>query len=143
MAIDLSLYLQSEVSAGELIAECRKALQASPVREHTPEVSEARVDAERNQVLREAYNLTATKGLQFRLDTSGDLDPQMLAVLGASLRVLARFPGDAVLIYNGDVAYFLRRKGTLVLNSRDGMWGPERLALVHGDSVREDLVDLL
>jgi hypothetical protein len=142
MAIDLALYLHTEASAGELLAECRSALKAFPVREHVPEVSEARVDSERNEILSDAYNLTANKGLLFRLDTRTDVDPQMHALLGASLRVLERFPGDAALIYNGDVAYFLRRKGTLVLNSRDGMWGPERLALVHGDFAREDLVDL-
>jgi hypothetical protein len=142
MAIDLTLYLHTESSSADLVAECRKALLAFPVPGHAPEVLEARIDQGRNETLKGAYNLTATKGLLLRVDTRGDVDAQMHALLGASLRVLARFQGDAALIYNGDVAYFLRRKGTLVINARQGMWEPERRALIPGEFVSEDLVDL-
>lgn len=142
MAIELALYLHTKASAVELITECRNALQAYAVRERAPDVSEARVDAQQNEILSDAYNLTGTKGILFRLDTSEDVDSQMHALLGASLRVLERFPGDAALIFNGDLAYFVRRKGTLEINSRDGMWGPDRLALIRGAYERQDLPDL-
>jgi hypothetical protein len=142
MAMNLTLYMDTEASAGELLAECQRALHAFPLREQKPQLGEASVDAARKGVLNEAYNLSANAGLSFRLDTYGDVDAQMHALLGASLRVLDRYSGDAALIFNGDVAYFLRRAGTLVLNARDGMWGTERLSLVQGTFVSEDLPDL-
>lgn len=142
MAIDLTLYMHTDANANELLVECRRALATFGLPEPTLELSEARVDPLRNEILREAHQLSATTGLLFHLNLRGDVAAQMHAVLGASLRVLERFSGDAVLIYNGDVAYFLRRDGNLFLNARDTLWGPERLALVPGAFTRAELPDL-
>jgi hypothetical protein len=66
----------------------------------------------------------------------------MNAVIGSSLRVVERFAGDAALIFNGDLAYFLRRDGVLRINTQHDVWSPERIALIHGPFVREGLPDL-
>lgn len=45
--------------------------------------------------------------------------------------VLDRFPGDAVLHFQLEQLWLLRRSGTLTLSEDDFAWPPERLALVH------------
>ncbi|MDH6134732.1 hypothetical protein P3T37_004136 [Kitasatospora sp. MAA4] len=59
-------------------------------------------------------------------DSSGQQDDMVRLVSG----LLERVTGDAVLHFDFEVVWLLRRGGELSLNERDDIWPPQRLAAV-------------
>jgi hypothetical protein len=70
-----------------------------------------------------------TVSVRFWRDSLSQADQQkdMAQVV---LALLGRVPGDAVLHFQFDVAWLLRRGGQLFLSEGDDFWRPERLAIV-------------
>jgi hypothetical protein len=67
----------------------------------------------------------------FRLGKFTDTVMQQDDMARLCAGVLERVPGDAVLHFQFEVIWLLRRNGVLTLNERDDVWRPERLAAVH------------
>lgn len=68
--------------------------------------------------------------VRFVLTKHKDLNAQQVNVLRVALCLLAAVPGDAVLLFNGETVWLLRRPDQLILHSQ--LWNEERLALVPG-----------
>ncbi|WP_394613699.1 SitI3 family protein [Lentzea sp. JNUCC 0626] len=66
----------------------------------------------------------------FRLDKETDTARQLDDVVRRTIAVLDEVPGDAVLHFDYEVVWLLRRGGELSLNDRDDIWTPQRLAAV-------------
>jgi hypothetical protein len=136
MAIDLSLFMRTSVSSRELLAACQAAAPELVSGPQPASVDEAHISEVRNKILHEAFGFEANAALHFHLNTRGDVGEQLKAVLRVSLHLLEHYAGDAALIYEGDVAYFVRRGTTLTINTQDDLWGPEREAMIRGPFVR-------
>ncbi|MFI9047546.1 SitI3 family protein [Streptomyces sp. NPDC053427] len=66
----------------------------------------------------------------FRLGKSSDPSLQQDDMIRLASGLLTRIPGDAVLHFQYEVIWLLRRRGELSLNARDDLWRPHRLAAV-------------
>lgn len=64
----------------------------------------------------------------FRLDKMGALDHQQDDVVRLVAGLLARVAGDAVLHFQNEVIWLLRRDGKIAVSERDDIWPPQRLA---------------
>lgn len=73
----------------------------------------------------------------FGLAKFGDFEAQETDVLRLTLGVLARIPGDALLHYEHDEVWLLRRGRTLTVN--DSLWRPQQLGLLSGPYERGSL----
>ncbi|WP_236594984.1 SitI3 family protein [Saccharothrix sp. 6-C] len=82
-----------------------------------------------NPVL-EVLGVAPTVRVSFRLDKAGDITRQQDGVVRLALGLLARVRSDAVLHSDFEVIWLLLRHGELLLNERDDLWPPNRLALV-------------
>ena len=78
----------------------------------------------------------------FHLDKFEDLDVQKHLLLRATIELLCQIPGDATLLFNGEVVWLLRKGGELILNSNQDLWRPEYLALVTLPYAVKDLPTL-
>jgi hypothetical protein len=74
--------------------------------------------------------VTPTVWVSFRLDLDGDARAQQDDMVRLVVALLAATDGDAVLEYETDVIWLLRRDGRLHLSDDDTIWPPHRLALV-------------
>lgn len=72
--------------------------------------------------------------------TKTDIGRQQGDVVRLSAGLLARVPGDAVLHHDFETIWLVRRGGELLLNDRDDLWPPERLALLGRPYRRETTV---
>jgi hypothetical protein len=73
---------------------------------------------------------TPTVSVTFRLDKDSDSSGQQDDMVRLVSGLLNEFPGDAVLHFEYETIWLLRRAGDLSLNERDDLWPPERLALM-------------
>ncbi|SDM25714.1 SitI3 family protein [Allokutzneria albata] len=73
---------------------------------------------------------TPTASVTFRMGHSHPVHEQQDDMIALTAEVLNRVPGDAVLHFQFEVIWLLRRDGQLTLNERDDIWPPHRLALV-------------
>jgi hypothetical protein len=73
---------------------------------------------------------TPTVSVTFRLDKESDSSVQQDDMIRLVSGLLSQFPGDAVLHFEYETIWLLRREGDLSLNERDDLWPPERLALM-------------
>jgi len=74
---------------------------------------------------------TPTITVVFRESQSTDMsaqDDDMVLLVSA---LLDRIPGDAVLHFQSEEIWLLRRGGELSLNEQEEIWPPQRLAAVH------------
>jgi len=66
----------------------------------------------------------------FRLHNLEDRDRQTDEVVWLALDALIRFPGDAVLTFQLEVIWLLRRGGQMWLHTEPNFWTPARLQMV-------------
>jgi hypothetical protein len=71
-----------------------------------------------------------TVSVTFRLDKDSDSGSQQDDMVWLVSGLLSQFPGDAVLHFQYENIWLLRRAGNLFLNERDDLWPPRRLALM-------------
>jgi hypothetical protein len=86
-------------------------------------------ERERTQsMMLEHYGFKPTIDVWFRLKQheDGDLDKQTL--LTASMLLLSKLPGDAVLLFNYERTVLQRIEGTLIFNSQPTTWQEAELA---------------
>jgi hypothetical protein len=74
---------------------------------------------------------TPTVWVAFRLDKLGDMSAQEDDMARLVYGLLERIPGDAVLHFQYEEIWLLRRDGDLSLNEQDVLWPPQRLAAVR------------
>lgn len=74
--------------------------------------------------------LTPTVSLAFRLDKTGDIPTQQDHMIQLVSGLLEEVPGDAVLHFEYETIWLLRRADDLSVNERDDLWPPQRLALI-------------
>ena len=74
------------------------------------------------------FGFAPTIEVYFGLSKSGDFEAQETDVLKLALGILARISGDALLHYEHDDVWLLRRGGRLTVN--DSLWKPNQLALL-------------
>jgi hypothetical protein len=80
--------------------------------------------------------------VRFRLSKLKDLEAQRKILLRATIELLRQIPGDATLLFNGEVVWLLRKGGELILNSNQDLWRPDSLALVTLPYTVKDLPTL-
>ena len=73
---------------------------------------------------------TPTVSVRFQLGRSSEPSGQQDDMIRLVSGLLGRDPGDAVLHFQFEVIWLLRRGGDLSLNERDDVWPPHRLAAV-------------
>ncbi|GGU66663.1 SitI3 family protein [Lentzea flava] len=73
---------------------------------------------------------TPTTWVVFRLSKQQEIGPQLDDVVRWTVGLLDHVPGDAVLHFDYEVVWLVRRDGELSLNERDDIWTPSRLAAV-------------
>ena len=74
--------------------------------------------------------ITPTVLVAFRFDKEADLAGQEDDTVQLVVGLLDRVPGDAVLEYQHEIIWLLRRGDDLSLHERDDLWPPRRLAAV-------------
>jgi hypothetical protein len=78
----------------------------------------------------EDLGFTPTVRVEFRLDKFTDMSDQKDDMIRLVSDLLDRVPGDAVLHFQYEQIWLLRRDGDLSLNERGDIWPPQRLAMV-------------
>lgn len=73
---------------------------------------------------------TPTAWVVFRLAKTDDITRQLDDVVRRTVALLDEVPGDAVLHFDHEVVWLVRRDGELSLNDREDIWTPTRLAAV-------------
>lgn len=73
---------------------------------------------------------TPTVAVAFRLDKVSESTGQKDDMIRLATGLLSRFPGDAVLHFQYETIWLLRRAGDLSLNEQELVWPTRRLALV-------------
>jgi hypothetical protein len=79
----------------------------------------------------EDLGFVPTVRVAFRLGKVTDMSAQQDDMIRLVSGLLDRVPGDAVLHYEYEYIWLLRRDGELSLNERSDIWPPQRLAAVH------------
>ncbi|MEU9156052.1 SitI3 family protein [Streptomyces sp. NPDC048417] len=80
---------------------------------------------------------TPTVSVAFRMGKGADVGLQQTDMVGLVARLLERVEGDAVLHFQHEVIWLLRRNGELSLDERDDIWSLQRLALMTRPFRRE------
>jgi hypothetical protein len=65
----------------------------------------------------EAYGFRPTLSVWFRLDKFADYDEGYRNMMRATTLLLSYIPGDAVLVFNGEITVLQRTNGELAINS--------------------------
>ncbi|MFH8593690.1 SitI3 family protein [Streptomyces rimosus] len=91
-------------------------------------VGEERTDP-RHPVLTD-LGFSPTVSVMFELARSGEYSDQQDEMIRLVSELLMRITGDAVLHFQFEVIWLLRRNGELSLNERSDLWPPQRLAAV-------------
>jgi hypothetical protein len=79
----------------------------------------------------EDLGFSPTVVVAFRLGKFTDMSAQQDDMIRLVSHLLDRVPGDAVLHFQYEYIWLLRRGGELSLNERSDIWPPHRLAAVH------------
>ena len=86
-------------------------------------------EKERTQSLMlESYGFKPTIDVWFRLKKRENEDLDKHTLLTASMLLLNKLPGDAVLLFNYEQTVFQRLQGTLIFNSQPATWQEAELA---------------
>ncbi|MFE2061862.1 SitI3 family protein [Streptomyces sp. NPDC059467] len=85
----------------------------------------------------EGLGFTPTVGVGFRMAKGVDVSDQQDDMIRLVAPLLEKVDGDAVLHFQYEVIWLLRRNGDLSLNERDDLWRPRRLAMVTSPCRRE------
>ncbi|MFD4507714.1 SitI3 family protein [Streptomyces sp. NPDC058457] len=85
----------------------------------------------------EGLGFTPTVGVGFRVAKGVEVSDQEDDMIRLVSPLLERVEGDAVLHFQYEVIWLLRRNGELSLNERDDIWPPQRLALMTQPYRRE------
>ena len=93
---------------------------------------------ERASFLEDELGIQPKITILFRLDKQ-EPETQKKVMLRAMIELITQLPGDAVLLFNGEVVWLLRKRGQLVLNSSIGLWTPEYLLLVSLPYTMEEI----
>lgn len=80
---------------------------------------------------------TPTLTVAFRMAKGVEVSDQQDDMLRLIMPLLARVDGDAVLHFQFEQIWLLRRNGELTLSEEDDLWRPRRLALVPGPFRRQ------
>ncbi|MEW2043957.1 SitI3 family protein, partial [Streptomyces sp. NPDC005534] len=80
---------------------------------------------------------TPTVGVGFRLAKGVEVSDQQDDMIRLVTPLLERIDGDAVLHFQFEQIWMLRRKGELSLSEDDTLWRPQRLAVVTQPYRRE------
>jgi hypothetical protein len=84
----------------------------------------------KREVLKETIGVSPRVAVSFTLDRERDLDDDLFTrILRVTAYLLEREPGDAVLLFNGELVIILRRAGRILVNERYGLTD-EDLALL-------------
>lgn len=79
----------------------------------------------------ESFGVVATCWVTFQPSPSlGSVRLQQDEMVWLVAGVLARLPGDAVLHWDSEMAWLVRKGGRLVVSDRDDIWTAERLAML-------------
>nr|CTQ92314.1 hypothetical protein [Kibdelosporangium sp. MJ126-NF4] len=78
--------------------------------------------------IEDQFGFAPTVEIYFEIKKFADFDAQETDVLGLSLGVLDRIPGDALLNYQFIELWMLRKDGKLTIN--DELWKPKYRALI-------------
>ncbi|MGW3046309.1 SitI3 family protein [Kitasatospora sp. NPDC001159] len=73
---------------------------------------------------------TPTVSVMFRLDKMANISGQQDDVVRLAVGLLSHIPGDAVLHYDFEEIWLMRRDGELSLSERSDLWPQHRLALL-------------
>jgi hypothetical protein len=147
MAIEYTLALGTPLTTAQVAGELHQAAQALGLFDATvtPElllddVGRSRFDT-RIQVVDanprpwnaviEDLGFTPTVRVEFRLDKFTDMADQKDDMIRLVSDLLDRVPGDAVLHFQYEQIWLLRRNGELSLSEQEDIWPPQRLAAVH------------
>ncbi|MBY8343277.1 hypothetical protein LXH13_27485 [Streptomyces spinosirectus] len=77
-----------------------------------------------------AFGFTPTVDVRFRMAKGVEVADQQDDMIRLVAPLLTRVGGDAVLHYQYEVVWLLRKDGELSLSERDDIWRPQRLALM-------------
>jgi hypothetical protein len=75
----------------------------------------------------------------FRFDKHTDVVEQRADMVRLVSAVLRGSQGDAVLTYQGEIVWLLRKGGQLTINDRDDFWTPHIIALLPQPYERANL----
>lgn len=89
------------------------------------------VDRTSGEIAEEWLGFKPSVRLMFRMDKEGDIRTAYLRVLRATSGVLARLPGDAALILNGEHVRVLRRRGRVIVKNDPRVFDAEALAEIR------------
>jgi hypothetical protein len=76
------------------------------------------------------FGFTPTVDVRFRMAKGVEVADQQDDMIRLVAPLLTRVSGDAVLHYQYEVVWLLRKDGKLSLSERDDIWRPRRLALM-------------
>lgn len=68
--------------------------------------------------------------MAFRLDKESRISNQQDDVIRLTSGVLRRIPGDAVLHFQFETIWLLRRDGEVTVSEQEDLWPPHRLAIL-------------
>lgn len=100
-----------------------------------------RVGAERPQPwhpLITELHMSPTVSVHFRCATGVEVPAQQDDMIKMVSHLLQRVPGDAVLHFQLEEIWLLRRNGDLTINEREEIWPPQRLAFFENQSYRRE-----
>jgi hypothetical protein len=80
--------------------------------------------------LEEEFGIVHTCWVVFREDGDHDRFGQRDQMVWMVAGLLGRLPADAALHYQYEVLWLVRKEGRLVVNERDDIWTPGRLAML-------------
>jgi hypothetical protein len=76
----------------------------------------------RHHILEQSLAVRPTVCVLFRFEKFGDTEVQKTKMLRLSFELLERVPGNVALLFNGEIVWFLRRDGELILNKNVRVW---------------------
>ncbi|GAA4430004.1 hypothetical protein GCM10023148_34620 [Actinokineospora soli] len=85
----------------------------------------------------ERFGFAPTIEVYFGLSKAGDFEAQETDVFRLVLGLLSAIPGDALLHFEHDEVWLLRRGGRVTVN--DALWKPQQLALLQQPYDRDHL----
>ena len=79
-------------------------------------------------VIKQAFGFSPTVRVVFRLDKFEHTESARKQLLSATLELLRRSQGNAVLLFNNEDVVLLRTHGRLILNDESGFWTSDHLS---------------
>lgn len=143
MSLDYRLSIASGLDSQQALTWVLRELGLTPATTRTAEghLEETRcpgflasansTTALEGMILKEGVDILPTVNIHFTIDKFSDRAQAVTSMLQGVLALLRQEPGDAVLLFLGETVLLLRRHGRLFLDTRTGIWNPDRLELVR------------